>query len=138
MRDARVTRVGQYIAFDFRASAFLHHMVRNLVGALVYVGKGHYPPAWIEALLQTRDRVRAAPTFEPAGLYLSGGDVAIAVAQALGASGFQIQGLVAGCVPHGVLLNSDLHLPVMTKAGGFGDENTLVEAIRFIEEMSSE
>ncbi|MDO6407788.1 D-threonate kinase [Pantoea phytobeneficialis] len=75
---------------------------------------------------------------QPAGLYLSGGDVAIAVAQALGASGFQIQGLVAGCVPHGVLLNSDLHLPVMTKAGGFGDENTLVEAIRFIEEMSSE
>lgn len=72
MRDARVTRVGQYIAFDFRASAFLHHMVRNLVGALVYVGKGHYPPAWIEALLQTRDRVRAAPTFEPAGLYLCG------------------------------------------------------------------
>ncbi len=74
----------------------------------------------------------------PAGLYLSGGDVAIAVAQALGASGFQIQGLVAGCVPHGVLLNSELHLPVMTKAGGFGDENTLVEAIRFIEEKSSE
>ncbi|HBR1200461.1 D-threonate kinase [Serratia nematodiphila] len=74
----------------------------------------------------------------PAGLYLSGGDVAIAVAQALGAKGFQIQSLVAGCVPHGVLLNSELHLPVMTKAGGFGDENTLVEAIRFIEEKSSE
>lgn len=80
----------------------------------------------------------ACHSVQPAGLYLSGGDVAIAVAQALGASGFQIQGLVAGCVPHGVLLNSDLHLPVMTKAGGFGDENTLVEAIRFIEEMSSE
>ncbi len=64
--------------------------------------------------------------------------MAIAVAQALGASGFQIQGQVAGCVPHGVLLNSELHLPVMTKAGGFGDENTLAEAIRFIEEKSSE
>lgn len=74
----------------------------------------------------------------PAGLYLSGGDVAIAVAQALGASGFQIQGIVAGCVPHGVLLNSEFTLPVMTKAGGFGDENTLVAAIRFIEEKSSE
>ncbi len=83
----------------------------------------------------TRDVCRTAL---PAGLYLSGGDVAIAVAQALGAKGFQIQGLVAGCVPHGVLLNSELHLPVMTKAGGFGDENTLVEAIRFIEEKSSE
>lgn len=75
---------------------------------------------------------------EPAGLYLSGGDVAIAVAKALGASGFQIQGLIAGCVPHGFLLNSHIQLPVMTKAGGFGDENTLVEAIRFIEEMSNE
>lgn len=74
----------------------------------------------------------------PAGLYLSGGDVAIAVAQALGASGFQIQGVVAGCVPHGFLLNSEFTLPVMTKAGGFGDENTLVDVIRFIEEKSSE
>lgn len=74
----------------------------------------------------------------PHALYLSGGDVAIAVAQALGASGFKIQGLVAGCVPHGVLLNSEFILPVMTKAGGFGDENTLVAAIGFIEEKSSE
>lgn len=74
----------------------------------------------------------------PHALYLSGGDVAIAVAQALGASGFKIQGLVAGCVPHGVLLNSEFTLPVMTKAGGFGDENTLVVAIGFIEEKSSE
>ena len=64
--------------------------------------------------------------------------MAIAVAQALGASGFQIQGVVAGCVPHGVLLNSEFNLPVMTKAGGFGDENTLVAAIRFIEETLSE
>ncbi|MDE8556541.1 D-threonate kinase [Pantoea vagans] len=74
----------------------------------------------------------------PHALYLSGGDVAIAVAQALGASGFKIQGLVAGCVPHGILLNSEFTLPVMTKAGGFGDENTLVAAIGFIEEKSSE
>lgn len=81
---------------------------------------------------------RVCQQVQPAGLYLSGGDVAIAVAQAFGASGFQIQGLVAGCVPHGVLLNSELQLPVMTKAGGFGDENTLVEAICFIEEKSSE
>lgn len=74
----------------------------------------------------------------PAALYLSGGDVAIAVARSLGASGFQTEGLVAGCVPHGRLLNSEFTLPVMTKAGGFGDENTLVEAIRFIEEKLSE
>ncbi|MGD9423680.1 D-threonate kinase [Pantoea sp. NSTU24] len=74
----------------------------------------------------------------PHALYLSGGDVAIAVAQALGASGFNIQGLVADCVPHGVLLSSEFTLPVMTKAGGFGDANTLVAAIGFIEEKSSE
>lgn len=83
----------------------------------------------------TRAVCTASP---PAALYLSGGDVAIAVARALGASGFRIQGQIAGCVPYGVLLNTELHLPVMTKAGGFGDDNTLVEAIRFIEEMSSE
>jgi len=70
----------------------------------------------------------------PAALFLSGGDVAIAVARAAGARGFQIQGLVAGCVTHGSLINSEFNVPVMTKAGGFGDENTLTEAIRFIEE----
>lgn len=74
----------------------------------------------------------------PAGLYLSGGDVALAVARGLGANGFQIHGQVAGCVPWGHLLNARHNLLVMTKAGGFGDENTLVEVIRFIEEKSSE
>lgn len=83
----------------------------------------------------TRAVLRRQP---PDALYLSGGDVAIAVAQALGATGFKIQGLIAGCVPYGVLHNSEIPLPVMTKAGGFGDENTLVEAIRFIEERLSE
>lgn len=75
---------------------------------------------------------------QPAGLYLSGGDVALAIARRLGASGFQINGQVAGCVPYGHLLNAYQNMLVMTKAGGFGDENTLVEIIRFIEEKSSE
>ncbi|MFS2223064.1 D-threonate kinase [Pantoea sp. B65] len=78
------------------------------------------------------------PQAEPAALYLSGGDVALAVARRLGASGFQINGQVAGCVPYGHLLNTYQHMLVMTKAGGFGDENTLLEVIRFIEEKSSE
>ncbi|NDL65124.1 D-threonate kinase [Acerihabitans arboris] len=70
------------------------------------------------------------------GLYLSGGDVAVAVAGALGASGFQLRGQIAACVPYGRLLNSAAGtIPVMTKAGGFGDETTLSEVIRFIEEM---
>lgn len=63
---------GDLIRFDLNADAFLHHMVRNLVGALVYVGKGAHPPAWIETLLAERDRRRAPPTFMPDGLYLTG------------------------------------------------------------------
>jgi tRNA pseudouridine38-40 synthase len=72
MREARVTRQGEYLLFDFRANGFLHHMIRNLVGALVYVGKGHYPVAWMRELLEARDRTHAAPTFPPDGLYLCG------------------------------------------------------------------
>ncbi|BAL25408.1 tRNA pseudouridine(38-40) synthase TruA [Azoarcus sp. KH32C] len=72
MHEARVHRQGEYVIFDFWANAFLHHMVRNLVGALVYVGKGTYPPAWVEELLHARDRVHAAPTFPADGLYLCG------------------------------------------------------------------
>lgn len=72
MHEARVGRQGDYLLFDFRANGFLHHMIRNLVGALVYVGKGRYPPSWMGELLQARDRARAAPTFAPDGLYLCG------------------------------------------------------------------
>ncbi|WP_415033193.1 tRNA pseudouridine(38-40) synthase TruA [Azonexus sp.] len=72
MHEARIVRRGELFVFDFMASAFLHHMVRNLVGALVYVGKGAQPPAWIEHLLQARDRTQAAPTFSAAGLYFRG------------------------------------------------------------------
>ncbi len=72
LREARVRKVGDHVLFDFEASAFLHHMVRNMVGSLVYVGKGKHPPGWIAELLAGRDRKRAAPTFAPGGLYLSG------------------------------------------------------------------
>jgi tRNA pseudouridine38-40 synthase len=72
MYDARVSRAGDYLALDFRANGFLHHMVRNLVGALVYIGKGHYPPEWLGEVLERGDRSIAAPTFEAAGLYLCG------------------------------------------------------------------
>ena len=66
----RIERRGERIDFVVRANAFLHHMVRNLVGALVYVGKGRYPPHWLGELLAARDRTRAAPTFAAEGLYL--------------------------------------------------------------------
>ncbi|HEU0290741.1 MAG TPA: tRNA pseudouridine(38-40) synthase TruA [Burkholderiales bacterium] len=66
-----VARHGDHLVFDFCANAFLHHMVRNIVGCLVYVGKGKHPPEWLGEVLAGRDRNRAAPTFEAAGLYLS-------------------------------------------------------------------
>lgn len=69
---AHVARHGPYVVVDIGADAFLHHMVRNIVGALVYVGKGKHPPDWIATLLGHRDRRLAAPTFAPNGLYLSG------------------------------------------------------------------
>lgn len=58
------------ISLDLSANAFLHHMVRNIVGCLVYVGKGKYPPQWMQQVLEARQRSLAAPTFAPDGLYL--------------------------------------------------------------------
>jgi tRNA pseudouridine38-40 synthase len=58
------------IDFVIRANAFLHHMVRNIVGSLIYVGNGKNPPGWIAQVLASRDRAQAAPTFAPEGLYL--------------------------------------------------------------------
>ncbi|TVO58045.1 tRNA pseudouridine(38-40) synthase TruA [Denitromonas halophila] len=72
IRYARVQRHGEYVVFDFCADAFLHHMIRNLVGALVYVGKGAQPVDWLAVLLCGRDRTLAAPTFSASGLYLCG------------------------------------------------------------------
>lgn len=72
LTEALVARRGNLVVFSFRANAFLHHMVRNLVGALVYVGAGKHPPEWMAELLAARDRTRAAPTFMPDGLYLAG------------------------------------------------------------------
>ena len=67
-----IAREGDLILLDCRANAFLHHMVRNLVGALVYVGMGRQPVEWLADLLAARDRSQGAPTFAPDGLYLVG------------------------------------------------------------------
>ena len=69
--EAHVERRGNLLRLTFRANAFLHHMVRNLVGALVYVGAGRQNARWPAELLAGRDRTRAAPTFAPDGLYLA-------------------------------------------------------------------
>ncbi|MEO8142633.1 MAG: tRNA pseudouridine(38-40) synthase TruA [Betaproteobacteria bacterium] len=65
-----IEREGERIDFSLRANAWLQHMVRNIVGTLVYVGKGKHPPQWTKHLLGSRTRALAAPTFGSEGLYL--------------------------------------------------------------------
>ncbi len=72
LRELSTERFGKLIRFRFVANAFLHHMVRNIVGTLVYVGLGRQSIDWVGAVLEGRDRKAAAPTFSSAGLYLTG------------------------------------------------------------------
>ncbi|WP_372524681.1 tRNA pseudouridine(38-40) synthase TruA [Piscinibacter sp.] len=67
-----IARRGAYWRFDFDARAFLHHMVRNIMGCLIAVGNGSRDPAWLADVLASRDRSQAAPTFSPDGLYFVG------------------------------------------------------------------
>ncbi|NRR29454.1 tRNA pseudouridine(38-40) synthase TruA [Oxalobacteraceae bacterium] len=71
MHEIRIERRGELVVFTITANAFLHHMVRNLVGALVYIGTGREKPEWLGQLLEARARKDAAPTFMPDGLYLA-------------------------------------------------------------------
>ena len=71
MERAEICASGPYLLFDFTANAFLHHMVRNIVGSLVHVGKGEHPEQSLAELIAARDRRLAAPTFAAEGLYLS-------------------------------------------------------------------
>jgi tRNA pseudouridine38-40 synthase len=67
-----IARRGAYWRFEFEANAFLHHMIRNIMGCLVTVGQGKQAPQWVEKVLLERDRDAAAPTFSPDGLYFLG------------------------------------------------------------------
>jgi len=72
LRRLEITRRGAYWRFEFEANAFLHHMIRNIMGCLIAVGAGHQPPEWMARVLQARSRDAAAPTFSPDGLYFLG------------------------------------------------------------------
>jgi tRNA pseudouridine38-40 synthase len=72
LRGIRIESRGSYWRFDFDASAFLHHMVRNIMGCLLAVGAGTRPAGWVAEVLASRDRRVAAPTFAPDGLYFVG------------------------------------------------------------------
>lgn len=63
-----VRREGEQVRVDVQANAFLHHMVRNIVGSLLVVGRGEKPESWIAELLAGRDRTVAGPTAPPDGL----------------------------------------------------------------------
>jgi tRNA pseudouridine38-40 synthase len=72
LRRIGISRHGAYWRFGFDASAFLHHMVRNIMGCLVAVGSGVRPADWLKDVLDGRSRQLAAPTFSPDGLYFLG------------------------------------------------------------------
>lgn len=71
MHEITIERSSQTLAMTFRANAFLHHMIRNIVGGLVYVGSGRHSVEEFKQIFEARDRTRAAPTFSPHGLYLA-------------------------------------------------------------------
>ena len=72
LRSIQVRRIGAYWRFDFDGSAFLHHMVRNIMGCLVAIGAGQRAPEWMDVVLASRSRDAAAPTFAADGLYFVG------------------------------------------------------------------
>jgi len=70
IQDFQITRLGKFIFFDIIANAFLHHMVRNMVGSLLRVGAEKAAPAWIKEVLEKRDRKLAGITAPANGLFL--------------------------------------------------------------------
>jgi tRNA pseudouridine38-40 synthase len=72
VRRIDISRRAAYWRFDFEADAFLHHMIRNIMGCLIAIGQGNHPPAWMSEVLAARSRDAAAPTFPPDGLYFLG------------------------------------------------------------------
>jgi tRNA pseudouridine38-40 synthase len=72
MLEISLQQRGAYWRIEFEANAFLHHMIRNIMGCLVQIGQGLKPPEWMAEVLAARDRNAAAPTFSPDGLYFLG------------------------------------------------------------------
>jgi tRNA pseudouridine38-40 synthase len=72
MRSIEIVQRGAYWRVNLEAGAFLHHMVRNIMGCLIAVGNGSQSPAWMAEVLAARHRRAAAPTFAPDGLYFVG------------------------------------------------------------------
>ncbi|PVV21403.1 MAG: tRNA pseudouridine(38-40) synthase TruA, partial [gamma proteobacterium symbiont of Ctena orbiculata] len=67
----QVKRVGEFISIEVHANAFLHHMVRNMAGVLIAIGKGEQKESWTQEVLELRDRTLGGVTAPPQGLYLT-------------------------------------------------------------------
>ncbi len=72
LQQLDVRQDGERMYFDVQANAFLHHMVRNLVGSLVLIGKHEQPVTWMKTLLDGKDRAVAGPTASAEGLMFLG------------------------------------------------------------------
>ncbi len=70
VHEVSVRRHQEFIFLDIRADGFLHHMVRNIAGVLIAIGRGEQKISWAEAVLQLRDRTLGGMTAPAAGLYL--------------------------------------------------------------------
>jgi tRNA pseudouridine38-40 synthase len=70
VQQLNVIRKQAFVMIDIQANAFLHHMVRNIVGVLLVVGSGKREPLWCKTVLEAKDRTQAAETAKPNGLYL--------------------------------------------------------------------
>lgn len=72
LQSIAVFRTGDFVVMDVRANAFLHHMVRNIMGVLIEIGQGRRPESWTAELLAGRDRTKAGVTAPAQGLYFLG------------------------------------------------------------------
>jgi tRNA pseudouridine38-40 synthase len=70
VRAIHVIPRGSRLVLVVSADRFLHHMVRNIVGSVVGVGRGAHSPGWLAEVLASKDRRRAGPTAPARGLFL--------------------------------------------------------------------
>ena len=93
--EISVVRDGEYVDLHVRANAFLQHMVRNIAGVLLAVGRGDRPPQWVAEVLAVRDRTLGGVTAPPQGLYLA----AVEYPSGLDLPSVRLHGLRPGATP---------------------------------------